>query len=350
MDNVYSSEKEEVEYMYMSPSDVYLLAKHGENEKFWGPRWSPDGKYIAFVKNKLVKEDKGDIVSTISTICIVDIKTKKIRQLTEGPDDSLPQWTHDGRIMYLERKSHIKSTIKCIDKNGQDKETILEEESLHTFSLSPDNKKILLIYSGSPSKDINNHNLVEILNLISRKRMRLVVPFTTVRTMVYSASWHPNSEEIAYIRQCGFPAVPNDFPSFNPNNPAFFNRLFIFDLKTRKNKEIIYDSLYSAINDLSWSPDSKWIAYCKYCRRMSFKFKREKIMDTSELCTSELWVVNLHSGYNFYLISSTFNPKSPEETLLTDISWSPDSKKIAFISGSDIYIGSVTVKSSPEVH
>lgn len=70
------------------------------------PVCSPDGRYIAFVRTKLVEKD----LSKSSSICVVktqpnDEGTFQVRRLTTGPGDSSPCWSGDSRSIAFLRNS-----------------------------------------------------------------------------------------------------------------------------------------------------------------------------------------------------------------------------------------------------
>ena len=73
----------------MRPEDVYALASVGD------PRLSPDGRHVAYVVNRIDREANG----YRAAIWVVPLDgSQEPRQLTSGErSDSSPRWSPDGR-------------------------------------------------------------------------------------------------------------------------------------------------------------------------------------------------------------------------------------------------------------
>jgi len=310
--NLLGQGKKGIQYMYLEEDENQIfLKRHSETEWFSEPKWSSDGKRIAFEKNIRIKRDKYGTIFSI--ICVVDVKEKKIKEVSQGPDDRYPKWTLDGKVIYLEDAYSEKPRIVCVPMDGKKKEVWLEKEGLQNFYLSPDNKKILLCYGPSKNED------VVILDLLSKKESKITVASGIKPTTAFSCCWSPSSDEIAYFRvyKGGEGAQDSEFP----NDPAFFSRLFIFNLKTKQNREIIYSDEVTTMP--SWSPNGNWITYYTFYHR------------DNKIVINELRVVNIVSKYNFYLTCSN-----------DFAAWSPDGKKIAFTRDGSIYISPVIIRNS----
>jgi tricorn protease len=84
-------------------------------------------------------------------------------------------------------------------------------------------------------------------------------------------------------------------------------QLWVFDLKTKTNKKIA-QSLNGDFDDLSWSPDSQWLAY----------------VETADNTFSQIKVLNINSGAIQALTSDRYDSGDP--------SWSSDGKWMYFLS------------------
>jgi Tol biopolymer transport system component len=79
------------------------------------PAWSPDGRRIAFTKNR--GNDTWDIY-------VMDIRTRRTSRITRAPvgsghGDSFPAWSPDGRRIAFERERRFaRSDIYVIRRNG----------------------------------------------------------------------------------------------------------------------------------------------------------------------------------------------------------------------------------------
>jgi tricorn protease len=84
-------------------------------------------------------------------------------------------------------------------------------------------------------------------------------------------------------------------------------QLWLFDLRTKANKKIA-QSMNDDFSDLTWSPDSQWLAY----------------VENADNTFSQIKVLNAHSGEIHALTSARYNSESPV--------WSSDGKWLYFLS------------------
>ena len=108
-----------------------------------GLQISPDGKEIAFVVS-IVSDDKG---SRESSIWVVPTDgSRKPRRFTRGPRDRSPRWTPDGKHIAFLSGRDKKTQVYLISTQGGEAYTVTDlEEGVSSFQWSPDNKHILLM-------------------------------------------------------------------------------------------------------------------------------------------------------------------------------------------------------------
>lgn len=105
----------EVETLHDEPTLLFSLPEEGSDERVnvdksqrltggdfhvSEPRWSPDGKQIAFVSSP---SPKADDMMFSGTVHVIDVETKNVRKLTAYTGgESAPRWSPDGeQIAYL---------------------------------------------------------------------------------------------------------------------------------------------------------------------------------------------------------------------------------------------------------
>jgi len=123
---------------HTSDTDLCVMNRDGMNRRYlvrqpgddrW-PRWSPDGKAIAFISS--------------NKLCTFDLREGKPQQVFEGHAES-PGWSPDGhRIAFVGRRGSEPYTIHIIDQNGQSLADLenLEGETLCDPRWSPDGNQI----------------------------------------------------------------------------------------------------------------------------------------------------------------------------------------------------------------
>ena len=84
-------------------------------------------------------------------------------------------------------------------------------------------------------------------------------------------------------------------------------QLWVFDLKTKTNKKVA-QSLNGDFEDLSWSPDSQWLAY----------------VETADNTFSQIKILNVNTGAIQVITSERYDSSDP--------SWSTDGKWLYFLS------------------
>jgi Tol biopolymer transport system component len=133
----------------------------------FAPGWSPDGKKIVYNR-----ESNGRGRYSTIEVCIVDIASKEIKQITQsGSHKSYnPVWAPEGdKIVYYFEKGDNRDQIYLTDANGSFHTNLINDTSVHSFYPSWIDKNTIA-YTHSPNSimtmntDGSNKKKVEGLN------------------------------------------------------------------------------------------------------------------------------------------------------------------------------------------
>jgi len=135
---IFSQEKrEEIKVRGMIPEDYYSFLFASD------PQISPNGQWVAFVVSK-VSEDRR---SRESSIWLVPTSgTAEPIRFTHGPSDSSPRWSPDGKhIAFLSNRGK-KTQVYLISSQGGEAFPLTEvEEGVSSFQWYPDGSRMLLM-------------------------------------------------------------------------------------------------------------------------------------------------------------------------------------------------------------
>lgn len=351
-----------------------------------GPVWSPDSKYIAAnlqpgttissteiivyplsqdlsstsepIKIQLPREsfnmlagwtpndELGAFIQTEqrSAIYTVTVSGGKAVQVSpDGYEPNYPRWSPDGKHIYFRGwiKEDQSSKLFFVPATGGNNVEVQmqSEEEIHScvpgggLNISPDGKKIV-ISTGTMGHEPDESNLFTIpLDGGIPIRLSNDKPIDG-----YYPCWSPDGRWIAYIehtqakadnesfhaiyiipseggkiRQITFAAdsVGRGGIAFSPDgkNIAFFSGSAIktISVKGGQPEVLVADISFDMWSQLAYSPDGKKIAHCAGGRN--------------------IWITSLDDGNPQIL--QTGLPKNARQR---ELSWSPDSKKIAFIN------------------
>ena len=211
--------------------DVVVVSRDGTqwrdltNDKSFDryPRWSPDGKKIAFTSDRCGRYE----------IWILDADATNLRQVTfetQG-DTSFPIWSPDGTQILF--RSNFVNTFLDVNKAWA-------EQELRTLPLPPDNQRFVA-WDWSPDGKVLIGNLSGPPSVVATysfetKQYEKLTEFGT------SAMWLPDSKRFVFI---------------------FEKKIYLGDVKTKRVREI-FSSGENDIRSVDISPDGKVLYYSVY--------------------------------------------------------------------------------------
>ncbi|HEV2990625.1 MAG TPA: hypothetical protein VG759_19470, partial [Candidatus Angelobacter sp.] len=298
--------------MYPGIPNLYQVSVEGGLEQpvptdwgYWGG-YSPDGAKLVFNRHPMVWWRQHYRGSYAADLWVMDIKTKKYSQLSDGDYKGnyfWPMYAADGNIYFvsdrLPDESHIKpgsrevlksaNNIWKIPAHGGKAIQVTRHESGRLFfpSISSDGNTIVYEQDfGIWKLDVKSGKSTPIkLNIVSDDKENLVETIT-VRNETDSYDLSPSTKRAAMSVHGEIFSIPTD----------------------RGDMQRVTQS-FSREEDPSWSPDGKWIAF---------------VSDKSG--TDQVWMAH-EDGTGLKKLSEGDGEKS-------NIQWAPDSKALIY-SGSD---------------
>jgi dipeptidyl aminopeptidase/acylaminoacyl peptidase len=233
---------------------------------------SPDGEWVVYTVNKM--HEKTDKVST--NLWMVNIATKKKKQLTFSKDTEnyLPVWSPDGQwIAYLSDETDNNELWLYSVKKGKSRQLTHLNNDISEFTWSPDSKNIT--FSSKPNRNKENQEPI----VINRYEFK--------------------SDEDGYLTDLR-------------------NHIYVFNIQNKKVAQLTtgeYDEYLP-----TWSPDGKYIAYVS---------KRDK--DSERSSNYDIYIIKpQQNSFERKLTHFPTNTLGPDTN--TNLAWSPDSSKIAYLS------------------
>ncbi len=249
---------------------VKLTQKIGS---FWKPRWSPDGKRLAFIK----------VDQNPTSLIILDLATGQIDEIANVWEYV---WSRDGqRIVYCDYFIFQKPPFHCylsqVDRLTESRKTLISE-AWYVLSLnwSPTQDQILAL----AERDVGPREIY--LIHLDGKTDRIPNGNPIGGDLI----WHPGGQKIGYI-------LSSDIGDARE-----------IDLKTQKDIRLTYT--WKSVGNIAWSPDGKYLAYAS--------------LDPDDIFSSiGMFLLNLESG------KTTLVPQNGLRAI--DPSWSPDGKYLAYL-------------------
>jgi len=211
--------------------DIIVVSRDGTqwrdltNDKSFDryPRWSPDGKKIAFTSDRCGRYE----------IWILDADATNLRQVTfETPGDtSFPIWSPDGAQILF--RSNFVNTVLDVNKTWAEQELRTlpmppDNQRFVAWDWSPDGKRVIGNLSGPPS--------VVATYSFETKQYEKLTEFGT------SAMWLPDSTRFVFL---------------------FEKKIYLGDVKTKRVHEI-FSSGENEIRSVDISSDGKLLYYSVY--------------------------------------------------------------------------------------
>ncbi len=250
------------------------------------PRWSPNGKEIAFISSR----------DGVSNLYLLEVKTGAVRKLTSSETGLFePIWSRDGKFILCtsrvlpkdkknlenwtkkelpecqartidhllfrqwdswlgDERNHL-FLVNCTDGSMKDitpGDRDVPPVSLsgsHDFDLAPDGQEACFTRNDAPMKAISTNHDLFLLDLESGKETKITSNLALDASPFYS----PNDRFIAYTAMSK--------PAYESDRAC----LVLYDRKTHQHKRLT-DSLDRSVRDILWHPSSKLIYFT--CREL----------------------------------------------------------------------------------
>ena len=250
-------------------SDLFLLKDVRD------PEVSPDGDWVAYTVSSIDSaKDKSD-----NDIWMTSWDGSTTLRLTSSPEnESSPRWSPDGRYLaFLSgRQEGRGAQVWLLDRRGGEAQRVTQlRGGVSEFAWSPDSKRMILVVDEETDsllrKDtaehktpkpivINRYNFKrDVAGYLGSKRSHLslfdvqtkkATPLTSSLEDDGSPSWSPDSRMIAFVRG----------PVAEPDHPRD-DDVYVIEAQAGATPKRLTDFVGPDGGRLSWSPDGKWIAF-----------------------------------------------------------------------------------------
>ncbi|HEV2315021.1 MAG TPA: S9 family peptidase [Candidatus Acidoferrales bacterium] len=220
-------------------------------------RFSPDGARLAFTVSEPPKA-----ANNSQHIWMMDVATRQVRQYTfSEKTDNSPRWSPDGKFLaFLSNRDEFRQ-IYLMPSDGGDAYAITEgKRNIGSFEWSPDGKQIAFVAPDEPTaaeqkkekdKDDaivvdhdNKHARLWILDLATKKARAL----TDEKWQVREAQWTPSGDSLV-VSATDHPESEDDI---------FY---YVFAIDAASGKRSLLAAPKASFGDIRVSPDGREFAY-----------------------------------------------------------------------------------------
>jgi dipeptidyl aminopeptidase/acylaminoacyl peptidase len=267
----------------LAPSDIYNLKDVRD------PQRSPDGKWVAYVVSRAVKEtDKND-----TDIWMASWDGTQEIQVTSSPDgESQPRWSPDNKFLSFvsSRQGAKDGQLWLMNRAGGEAVKVSDVKGgISEYAWAPDARRLVFVVSEPDPRDPKDEDK----DAASGDKKKTPPPVVIDR-------YHFKQDVQGYLR----------------NERT---HLYLFDLATKKAEALTSGLLYEESSPV-WSPDGT---------RIAFVSKRgQGDLDRSE--NTDVWVIDAKPGAQPRQVTTAPTPDDGP------LAWSPDGKSIAYLAGEEL--------------